>query len=349
MIGALLGPVVAAVPTLVQRSYVAYEAGFGGAVPGGGADPYATSVASAVTGVYDAASQVVAACPDTMLAAVGYSQGAQAVAEFARSVGSGNGPVAPDRIAGIALYSNPTRSSGAPVFPGRPGQVVPDPAPGSSGAAVGGVQLNSSASTGAGIADDASTYGALTGRVADICADGDLACSAPDNAAVLRMGAELAAQADLRDPIAAIGSIHSLLSAALGDAWTTFALNDFHVQGSDVDYAPARTLTQRLTDAADPRTPSPTTDDVTAAATQWNEITAAITSNPVGVLPKLVGQLSAAWGQLVADNSDLINPAVWIRFADTVSRHNGYAITGQMNSGIAWFIALAHDIAGSRP
>ncbi|WP_405135448.1 cutinase family protein [Nocardia sp. NBC_01388] len=349
VIGALLGPVLAAVPTLVQRSYIAYDAGFGGAVPGGGADPYATSVASARTGLDAAATQVVAACPGTMLAAVGYSQGAQAVAEFARSVGSGNGPVPPDRIAGIALYSDPTRSSGAPVFPGRPGQVVPDPAPGSNGTAVAGVQLASSASAGGGIADEDAGYGALTGRVADICVDGDLACSAPDHAAVLRVGAELAAQADLRDPIAAIGSIQSLLSAALGNAWTTVVLNDFHVQGSDVDYTPARTLAQRLTDAADPRIPSPTTEDVSAAATQWNAITAATASNPAGVLPKLAGQLSAAWGQLVADNSDLVNPAVLIRFADTVARHNGYAISGQMNSGIAWFIALAHDIAGSRP
>ncbi|MRH92962.1 cutinase family protein [Nocardia sp. SYP-A9097] len=348
VIGALLGPLVAAVPTLVQRSYIPYEAGFGGAVPGGGADPYSISVTSARVGLEDAAAGVVAACPDTMLAAVGYSQGAQAVAEFARSVGSGNGPVAPERIAGIALYSNPTRSSGAPVFPGRPGQVVPDPAPGSDGTAVAGVQLTSSASAGGGIADDDATYGALTGRVADICVDGDLACSAPDHAAVLRVGAELVAQADLRDPLAAIGSIYSLLSSALGDAWTTFVLNDFHVQGGDVDYTPARTLAQRLTDASDPRIPSPTADDVAAAARCWGEITAALTQNPLGVLPKLVGQLSAAGGQLVADNSDIANPAEWIRFADTVSRHNGYAVTGQMSSGIAWFIALATDIAGSR-
>lgn len=347
VIGALLGPVVSAVPGLVQRSYVAYEASFGGAVPGGGADPYAASVASALTGLEDATTQVIAACPATMLAVVGYSQGAQAVAEFAQSVGAGNGPVPAERIAGIALYSNPIRSSGEPVFPGRPGQVAPDPAPGSTGSAVSAVQLTSSASVGGGIADDGTTYGALTGRVADICVEGDLACSAPDNAAVLRAGADLAAQADLRDPIAAVGSIQSLLSGALGDAWTSFVLNDFQLDSGDVDYTPTRTLAQRLTDATDPRIPGPSPEDTTAAAARWNEITATVAQNPLVALPKLVSQLSGAWGRFAADNTDLVNPAVWIRYADTVARHNGYATTGQLTSGIAWLIALAHDIAGS--
>ncbi|QVI19507.1 cutinase family protein [Nocardia tengchongensis] len=347
VVGALLGPVVSAVPTLVQRSYVPYEAGFGGAVPGGGADPYSESLDSALTGLDDAAARVIAACPTTMLAVVGYSQGAQAVAEFAQTVGAGSGPVPADRIAGIALYSNPIRSSGEPVFPGRPGQVVPDPAPGNAGAAVSAVQLTSSASTGAGIADDGATYGALTGRVADICADGDLACSAPDNAAVLRLGAELAAQANLKDPISAIGSIQSLLSAALGNAWTTVLLNDFQLDDGNVDYTPTRTLAQRLTDATDPRIPEPSPEDATAATSRWNEITATVAQNPLVLLPKLVSQLSGAWGQFAADNSDLVNPAVWIRFADMVARHNGYATTGQLNSGIAWLIALAHDLAGS--
>lgn len=349
VIGALLGPVVAAAPTLVQRSYVPYEAGFGGAVPGGGADPYATSVASAVDGLVAAASQVVQTCPATMLAAVGYSQGAQAVAEFARSVGSGSGPVAPEQIAAIALYSNPTRAPGASVIPGRPGQSVPDPAPGSTGIEVAGVQLAGASSDGGGIADDDAGYGALTGRVADICVNGDLACSAPDNAALLRAGAELAAQADLRDPITALGSIQSLLSSMLGGTWTALVLNDFHVQVADVDYSPTRTLAQRLIDAADPRIAGPSPDDVSAAGKRWGEITSAVMQNPVGVLPKMAGQLSSAWGQLMADNSDLMNPATLIRFADTVARHNGYASTGQLSSGIAWLIALAHDLAGSRP
>lgn len=348
VVGALIAPVLSAAPGLVQRSYISYGAGFGGAVPGGGPDPYVVSVTDARNQLDAAAAQIADACPNTMIAGIGYSQGAQAISSFARDVGAGAGPVAPERIAGIALYAHPDRAPDAPIFPGRPGQTVPDPAPGTSGAAVAGVQITNLPAGGGGIADGATSYGALTGRVADICTDGDLACSAPERAALLRVGAEIAAQADLRDPLAAINSLAAVFSAALGDTWTTVVLGDFRVGAGAVDYAPQLSLAARLIDAADPRIPAPSPHDIGAAAAKWNEITATVAANPIGLLPKLAGQLGAAWGQLVADNADLVNPAVWARFADTVARHNNYAINGQLASGIAWMVALAHDIAGSR-
>lgn len=348
LVGALIGPVIHAVPHLVQRSYIAYSAGFGGAVPGGGTEPYAVSVAEARAGLDVAATEIVTRCPATFIAVVGYSQGAQAASGFARDVGAGTGPVNPDRVAGIALYSNPDRVTGGPVIPGRPGQAVPDPAPGTSGAAVSTVQLPLPSAFGGGIAGGEAVYGALTGRVADICTTGDLACSAPDRAALLRVAAEIAAQADLRDPVAAITSMGALLTTSLGEAWTTVVLNDFVVSAGNVDYVPQAGLAARLIAAADPRTPTPTPDQVAAATGRWNEITAAAAANPLALLPKLIGQLSAAWAQLVTDNADLVNPAIWLRYADTVARHNGYASSGQLASGTAWMVALAHDIAGRR-
>ncbi|WP_435592125.1 cutinase family protein [Nocardia sp. bgisy118] len=348
VVGALIAPVLNAAPGLVQRSYIPYGAGFGGAVPGGGPDPYVASVTDARAQLDAAVSEIAEQCPATMIAGIGYSQGAQAMSSFAADVGAGAGPVEPDRIAGIALYAHADRAIGAPIFPGRPGQTVPDPVPGTSGVAVSAVQITNPPAAGGGIADGATSYGALTGRVADICTDGDLACSAPDRAALLRVGAEIAAQADLRDPLAAIGSLNALFHATLGDAWTTVILNDFQVGGSNVDYAPQLPLAGRLIDAADPRIPAPTPEDIGAAAARWTEITATVSANPLGLLPKLAGQLGAAWGQLVADNADLVNPAIWLRYADTVARHNGYALTGQLNSGVAWMVAAAHDIAGTR-
>ncbi|MGQ4618973.1 cutinase family protein [Nocardia sp. R7R-8] len=349
VVGALIAPVLSAAPGLVQRSYIPYGAGFGGAVPGGGPDPYVVSVTDARHQLDAAAAQIAETCPTTLIAGIGYSQGAQAMSSFAHDIGTGSGPVPPERVAGIALYAHPDRAPDAPIFPGRPGQTVPDPAPGTSGAAVSAVHMPNLPAGGGGIADGATGYGELTGRVADICTDGDLACSAPRRSALLRVGAEIAAQADLRDPLAAIGSLNGLFSAALGDVWTTVVLNDFQVVGGAVDYLPQQPLAARLIDAADPRTPAPSPEDIGAAAARWNEITAAVAANPIGLLPKLAGQLSAAWGQLVADNADLIDPAVWVRFADTVARHNNYAANGQLSSGIAWMVALAHDIAGARP
>ncbi|WP_433754699.1 cutinase family protein [Nocardia sp. CA-135398] len=351
MLGALLGPVVAAVPDLVQRSYIAYPAGFGGAVgTGGGPDAYADSVREGMAALEATAERIAAACPDTALAAVGYSQGAQVVSEFARAVGAGEGPVGPEKIAGIALYSDPDRASGSPVIPGRPGQLTPDPAPGTAGTTVSEVAITTAPASGSGIATgDGVSYGALTGRVADICVEGDLSCAAPDHAALLRMAAEIAAQADLRDPLAALTSIQGLLSGVLGDAWTTVVNHDFRLGPGVVDYVPEASLAQRLTAAADPRTPPPSPEDTAAATARWAQIIAVVAVDPVGQLPKLAAQLSDAWGQLVTDNADLTNPGVWLRYADIHGRHTGYAAAGQLASGVAWMTALAHDLAGSHP
>ena len=342
VVGALIGPVLAAAPGLVQRSYIAYGAGFGGVVPGGGSDPYSVSVTDARNQLDAAATEIADACPETMIAGVGYSQGAQAMSDFAADIGAGSGPISADRIAGIALYANPDRAPGSPVIAGRPGQIVPDPAPGTSGVAVSQVAINNPPAGGAGIAG-ASNFGALTGRVADICTDGDLACSAPDRAAFLRVGAEIAAQTDLRNPIAALGTVNELLRSALGDAWSTVILEDFVVGADTVDYRPQYGLAARLVQVADPRTSAP---DGGAAAARWGEIVATVTAHPVAVLPALAGQLAAAWGQLLGDNADLINPAVLAHYADTVARHNSYATSGQLATGVAWMVALAHDIAG---
>ncbi|MFF0492925.1 cutinase family protein [Nocardia sp. NPDC004068] len=348
MVGALLGPVVAAVPGLAQRTYIAYPAGFGGAVGTGASSvPYTESVRAGLAALDATAGQVADQCPATGLAVVGYSQGAQVVSQFARAVGAGQGPVAPDRVAGVLVYSNPDRAPGAPVIVGRPGQLVPDPAPGTSGAAVSGVVISAAPAAGGGLAADAGAdYGALTGRVVDICAEADVSCAAPDRAAVLRVGAEIAAQADLRDPVAALASLQGLLSRVLGDAWTRVVLDDIQIGAGGVDYVPAASLAQRLTTAADPRTPPPSAEEVAAATARWGQVTAAVAADPLTQLPRLAGQLSAAWGQFVADNADLLNPAVWLRYADVHGHHTGYAASGQLASGIAWLVALAHDLAG---
>jgi hypothetical protein len=209
--------------------------------------------------------------------------------------------------------------------------------------------VSAPAAPGSGIAERDTGYGTLTGRVADICAQGDLACSAPDQAALLRLGAEIAAQADLRDPLAAVNSLAALLSAALGDAWTTVLLNDFTLAPGRADYQPTVPLAQRLIDAADPRLPAPGPAEHAAAAASWDAITAAVAANPLVVVPALVGQLDAAWGQLLADNAALLDPAVWAGFAGTVTAHTNYAVSGLLVSGAAWMTALAHDLAGRHP
>ncbi|GAB2709392.1 cutinase family protein [Nocardia thraciensis] len=345
VVGALLGPVAAAVPGLVAHTYIPYPAGFGG-IPGAGGGPerYVDSVTTAVAELDATASQIVGRCPATALAMVGYSQGAQIVSQIARAIGAGTGPVSADQVAAIALYANPERRADTQVFPGRPGQLTPDPAPGTGGSAVAAVQLTSAPASGSGIAADDAEYGALAGRVADICVDGDLACSAPEHAALLRAGALIAAQADLTNPLVALTTLQQVLSQALGSAWTTVVLDDVAVGSGTVDYIPRKPLSQRLVDAADPRIVAPLPEQVGEAGDRWNQITATVAANP-GEVVKLAGQLAAAWGQLVADNSSLVDPAVWARVAATAAPHTGYAATGQLTSAIAWLVALAHDLS----
>ncbi len=345
VLGALLGPVVRAVPQLVQRAYVDYPASFGG-VAGTPSDPYALSASQAVAALDDDAAQVVSRCPGTEIAAVGYSQGAQAVSEWTARVGAGGDRVPAGRVAAVLLYANPERRADAPVITGRPGQLTPDRAPGTSGSAVSAVRFGGPPAPGAGIADDGARYGALVGRVVDTCDPGDMACAAPPRAAVLRIAAELAAQADLSNPPAALATLSGLLSSTLGDAWTAIVLNDFRVDPAEVDYVPAASVAQRLIAAGDPRLPRPTPAQRQAAAQRWGQITATVTAHPLE-LPKLAGQLGAALGQLAADNTALLDPAVWVRFATTIASHDGYAVTGELVTGIAWLIAIAHDLAGA--
>ncbi|MQY23011.1 hypothetical protein NRB20_61360 [Nocardia sp. RB20] len=344
VLGAVVGPVLAAAPQ-VQRAYVAFPAGFGGLVPGGSDASYTVSVRAAITSVRSDLGQVVSACPGTEVALAGYSAGAQAVSQIAREIGAGRGPVPAAKVAAVVLIADPERAPGSPLFPGRPGQVVPDPAPGTGGAAVSRVRITGPGVSGSGLADDGARYGALAGRTVDICADGDLACGAPEHTALLRVGAELAAQARLTDPVAALSSLQQLLSQAFGSAWTTVLDNDFRITPTTVDYLPRVRLAQRLIEAADPRRPSPTPAEVRAAGQRWAQLTATVTAHPA-LLAALAGQLAGAWGQLVADDADLLTPAVWIHFADTAARHDSYATTGRFPALTAWLVAVAHDLEG---
>ncbi|WP_228791157.1 cutinase family protein [Nocardia cyriacigeorgica] len=119
MLGHLLGPVAAADPSLIARSYISYPASFGGAPgTGGGTDPYAASASTGLNTLLAESEHVAAICPGTSQAIVGYSQGAQVASGFAQMVGAGEGPVAPQRVAAVILYSDPER---APGFTGHRG------------------------------------------------------------------------------------------------------------------------------------------------------------------------------------------------------------------------------------
>ncbi|MCC3316678.1 hypothetical protein [Nocardia africana] len=60
---------------------------------------------------------------------------------------------------------------------------------------------------------DSAGFGLLAGRVADLCAPGDLACDAPTGSPLTQTVKNIAAQSNLGDPVAAISTIAQALAA----------------------------------------------------------------------------------------------------------------------------------------
>ncbi|HLS75646.1 MAG TPA: cutinase family protein [Nocardia sp.] len=249
----------AAEPGLVERAYVPYEAGFGG-VDGGSAVPYLDSVLGGLERLRAMAGQVAERCPRTRLALAGYSQGAHVVSMFAQEVGSGAGVVPAEKVAAVALFADPTRAADAPLFPGAPGRLTPDPAPGVAGERLAELAAAPrSPARGGGIGperDRAADFGALTGRVAGFCAAGDLACDAPPDAPILRVVTNIAGQSRTGgDPVAALLSVGQALAYTSIRTAAIVAAEDLTgATAADISLSPRKSIAERLADASDPRT-----------------------------------------------------------------------------------------------
>lgn len=266
-LSSVMKPLMTMAGSLVQRAYVPYPAGFGGAV-GNSSMTFDKSVSHAVTRTTSMIKQVADRCDDTQFALTGYSQGAFAAGRVARDIGQGRGPVSADRVAGVSLFGDPTRPSGSPLFPGRDGATRPDPAPGTSGESLMSVPvLDQQMPAGGGIgptADTVSDYGALTGRVASHCQSGDLACDAPADAPVVHLVTNIVGQSklDQDDPVQTLTSLAEAL--ALTTVKTAVPVINEDVQGESLEelsYQPGQSISQRLAVASDPRTPMPSVSD----------------------------------------------------------------------------------------
>ncbi|MGW4247665.1 cutinase family protein [Nocardia sp. NPDC004722] len=244
----------------VERAYIPYDASFGGMGPSTATTNYQTSVNDGLTALTSKVSQIASSCASTVIALTGYSQGAHVVSMLAQKIGAGSGPIPAAKIAGVALFGDPTRNSGASTFPGAPGRATPEPVPGTSGAAVGSVAaVNDLGASGGGIGpqrDIATSYGDLTGRVASFCSPGDLACDAPDNAALLRTVANVAGQVEIgNDPLKSLASITQAFGLTAIKAATNIVNNN--VTGTslaNLSLNPGKSISASLAEASDPRT-----------------------------------------------------------------------------------------------
>ncbi|MGW0251098.1 cutinase family protein [Nocardia goodfellowii] len=263
-LGQAFGRMLADARGLVQRAYIPY-----GQREDGSEEPYDQAVATASARLENTAADIVRRCPATRIAVAGYTQGAPAAAVFAHRVGTGLASVDADRIAAVALLANPARATDSAVIAGRPGATTPDAAPGTRGTQVSKLAFNSTAAVGGGASQTAmatTDYGALAGRVAELCVAGDLTCATPSQGPIATAISNITAQSDLRDPVAAITTIADSLAATIYKTAVGVVNEDLHGQRLDeLSYDPAKSLSQRLAEASDPSTPMPGLDEALAA------------------------------------------------------------------------------------
>ncbi|WP_327116468.1 cutinase family protein [Nocardia sp. NBC_01730] len=330
-LGQMFGPLAAAAGDLLQRAYVPYGSGQDGT-----ALPYDDAVTATTEDLEQMAAQVVTRCPDTKIAAAGYAQGAPAVAAFAARVGAGNARIGADQVAGIALLANPNRATDTPVLPGRPGATIPSAAPGTAGQSVAAIKLLNPALSGAGIAAPTTNgYGALVGRVADLCVAGDATCDAPAGGRLATAAANIAGRSDLRDPIAAVSTIAQALASTVYTTAVNVVNED--LAGTSLDqlsYQPAKPLGQRLAEASNPATAPPGPDDALAALFKIGTIglNAVVSVAQKVFTPATVAELATVgmanpWAAVAALGAKLATAVVELVPPQTASRWINEAFT----------------------
>ena len=114
-------------------------------------------------------------CPLTSYVLIGFSQGAVIAGDIASDVGNGRGPVDEDLVLGVALIADGRRQPGVgldvgPNAPGQGAEITLDEVP-----MLGGLGLDMTGPRPGG-------FGMLNNRTYEICATGDLICSAPESA-----------------------------------------------------------------------------------------------------------------------------------------------------------------------
>ncbi|MFX0573573.1 cutinase family protein [Nocardia nepalensis] len=150
---------------------------------------YEDAVNAGVANTEQVMREISQACPDTKFSIVGYSEGADVVRRVAMTVGhqtpdqnGGYGIVDPADVVGVVILADAGRSAGDGPFPG-----AKDPYSHPDGFDQ-QYQNGTKPVPGQGALPGTSgDFGALNGKIASFCSDGDLTCSAPQNISLLQL------------------------------------------------------------------------------------------------------------------------------------------------------------------
>jgi Cutinase len=136
---------------------------------------YNDSRAEGTRAAVDAMTSMNNRCPLTSYVLVGFSQGAVIAGDIASDIGNGRGPVDEDLVLGVSLIADGRRQDGV-------GKVVGTDPPG-QGAEITLHEVPTLSALGLAMTGPRpGGFGALNDRVNEICAPGDLICSAPESA-----------------------------------------------------------------------------------------------------------------------------------------------------------------------
>ncbi|MDJ0491037.1 cutinase family protein [Rhodococcus qingshengii] len=289
---------------VIDRSYVNYSASFGGKPGDQSKDTYEQSVQMGITNATSMLTDLASKCPDTQVFVGGYSQGAQVASALSREIGAGEGPISADRFAGAALFSDPTRPAGSPVFASS-SQTAPAAAPGAKGDSVESVQVAATATpAGGGIAPETTgerSFGKVADRVASFCTAGDLACDTPADAPLARMVANIAGQSsmDTQDPVSILTSVGTALGQSViytGASVVNDNINFDSKAGAFTVKDSGTTVLNRMVAYSDPSKRQDGISEAVAAVTKiaGMGIAAAVTVAKDVLSPQSIAQIAAA-------------------------------------------------------
>lgn len=159
---------------------------------------YEDAVNTGVDNTKSVINSIRQSCPNTQFAIVGYSEGADVARRVALEVGAQEPAedgsydiVDPEAVVGVVIFADAGREQGAGAFPGAQSATRPD------GYDVDYRTGAASATGGGSMPDTGGSFGALDGKVASFCVEGDLTCDAPESIALLQLAVNVGRQMDV--------------------------------------------------------------------------------------------------------------------------------------------------------
>ncbi|QDQ92722.1 cutinase family protein [Rhodococcus sp. WB9] len=279
---------------------------------------YEDAVNAGVDNTETVMRSIHASCPDTKFSIVGYSEGADVARRVAMEVGNQDGQdgsydiLDPAAVVGVVILADAGRNLGGGPFPGSENEFRnPD------GFHL-AYQSGQAGTSGRGALPGTSgSFGALDGKVASFCSEGDLTCSAPENIALLQLAINVGRQLNV-DSLQKDGLTPATgqdLAVVLGQV----ALAAFvDIQSQDNWMQSDETFLDVLVKVSDPAY------KLDAAAAQTDTSAGPISSNQAVDLVYLPAKVRNEIIGFIADNQNTIQVAMSDPYQQTLGEGTGH-------------------------